>query len=154
MIRRRNQLQPFVLYIILLIALGFLVVILFIPAEARQVKIVVDEFYSLEQEARFSSSWDLFHTAMHSKFNRDRYISDRPHTFMNHFGVETFTFDLSKPKKINEWKMFEETEPIEAYEVIVTKTYRGTYGHFQFIQFVYVAKEEGHWRIMWDYKEK
>ncbi|MDV2684506.1 hypothetical protein RYX56_09000 [Alkalihalophilus lindianensis] len=154
MLRRRNPLQPFVLPAIVLIAVFFLIVFFFIPSEARTVKKVVNEFYSLEQDAKFSSSWDLFHSSMKAHFSRDRYISDRPHTFMNHFGVDTFDFHLNRPKKVKNWKMYDDTEIMEAYEVIVTKSYRGTYGHFEFIQYVYVAYEEGAWRILWDYKEE
>lgn len=154
MLRRRNPLQPLMLPTIVIIGLFFLVVFFVIPSEARQVKKVVDDFYSLEQEAKFSSSWELFHSSMQSHFSRDRYISDRPHTFMNHFGVDTFEFEMSRPKKLKNWKLNEDSEKMEAYEVVVTKTYRGTYGHFQFIQYVYVANEEGDWRLLWDYKEK
>lgn len=66
----------------------------------KQAKEVAEEFYSYEQEGEFSSSWELFHSSMKKKFTKGHYIQDRAHVFMNHFGVDTFTYTLSKPEKL------------------------------------------------------
>jgi hypothetical protein len=49
--------------------------------------------------------------------------------------------------------MTNEADPIEVYEVIVTKDYMGKYGHFSFNQYVYVSLNEDEPSILWDYKE-
>ncbi len=136
--------------IVVLILLGFLL----IRSDAKQAEKTVDLFYSLEQEAKFSSSWELLHSDMKQRFPVENYIQDRSHVFMNHFGVDTFTYSLSKPKKKESWQMTDDAEPVDVYQIIVTKNYEGKYGYFQFIQHTYVTKEDGEWRIMWDFKRE
>ncbi|MFC5711341.1 hypothetical protein ACFPU1_00955 [Thalassorhabdus alkalitolerans] len=140
------------------IAAGLVILVLLaaalLPSDARKAAKTVEEFYELEQEAKFASSWELFHSSMQEHFPRDSYISDRPHVFQNHFDVEDYEFTMSSPEKIKEWRMFADSEPLEeVYEIVVTKSYVGKYGHFDFVQFVYVTEEEREWRILWDYKE-
>lgn len=115
---------------------------------------VVDEFYQYEAKGDFSKSWALFHSSMKEKFSKGNYIQDRAHVFMNHFGVETFTYTLGKPEKLGKWKM-SKTGPdmLDVYKVPVTQTYKGKYGNFDLQQEVFVVKEKDEWRIIWDYNQ-
>ncbi|MBM7570339.1 hypothetical protein [Aquibacillus albus] len=120
----------------------------------HQAKETIDLFYSFEQEGRFNDSWELFHSQMKDRFGKGHYIQDRAHVFMNHFGVSTFTYELSGADKVNNWKMEEESKVMDtAYKVIVTQTFKGKYGNFSIVQDVYATKEDGDWKILWNYKK-
>ncbi|MDG5786710.1 hypothetical protein QA612_04340 [Evansella sp. AB-P1] len=152
MYRRSAPIAPFIIISGTVIISIFLVVFFMFLSPSQQAKNVVDAFYSYEQESRFSSSWDLFHPLMKEKFSRNNYMQDRNHVFMNHFGVDTFSYTLSRPKKKTNWRMSEDAEVIDTvYKVTVTKKYKGKYGNFQIIQDTYAAKEENDWKVMWNY---
>ncbi|MBT2700770.1 hypothetical protein J7E79_25905 [Bacillus sp. ISL-40] len=121
---------------------------------SNQAKEMVDEFYRYEVDGDFANSWNLFHSAMKEKFTKGNYIQDRAHVFMNHFGVESFTYTIGKPEEMKKWKM-SKTGPLlkNVYTVPVTQTYKGKYGNFDLKQEVFVVKEKGEWRIMWDYNQ-
>jgi hypothetical protein len=121
---------------------------------SNQAKEMVDEFYRYEADGDFANSWNLFHSAMKEKFTKGNYIQDRAHVFMNHFGVETFTYTIGKPEEVKKWKM-SKTGPLlkNVYKVPVTQTYKGKYGNFDLKQEVFVVKEKGEWRILWDYNQ-
>ena len=65
---------------------------------------------------------------MKQKFTKGHYIQDRAHVFMNHFGIDTFTYTLSKPKKLKSWKMSKEI--MDVYKFTVIQTFEGKYGNF------------------------
>jgi hypothetical protein len=115
---------------------------------------VVEEFYLYEQEGEFASSWELFHSTMKERFGKGHYIQDRAHVFMNHFGVETFDLAMSEPEKIDQWKM-SKTGPAmkNVYKILVTQTYKGTYGNFELAQEVFAVQEKDEWKIVWDYNQ-
>ena len=151
--QRRIQLPPQLLLIIPIAALAFFLILLW-PSQANQAQKVVNEFYKLEQQGRFSSSWELLHPEIQSRFPKPSYIQDRAHVFMSHFGADTFKYSLNSPSKKRNWKMTNDAEPLDTvYNITVTKSYHGKYGKFYFKQEVYVAREEREWRILWDYKD-
>ncbi|UCZ52839.1 hypothetical protein LGQ02_18975 [Bacillus shivajii] len=150
MYRRSSFKLLFVIGTAMVIAIIVMLVLFFSPS--HQAKNAVDKFYSLEQEWDFSSSWNMLHPQMKERFTRGHYIQDRSHVFMNHFGVDTFSYSLSRAKKINNWRKMEESEPLTVYKVTVTKKYKGKYGNFRMIQDVFAAKEDNKWKILWDYK--
>ena len=120
----------------------------------KQAKETAEGFYSYEQEGEFSSSWELFHSNMKKKFTKGHYIQDRAHVFMNHFGVDTFTYTLSKPEKLKSWRMSKEDTAIkDVYKLTVIQTFKGKYGNFDIEQDIYVGKEKDEWTIMWDYNK-
>jgi hypothetical protein len=115
---------------------------------------VVHDFYEYEAVGEFSSSWSLFHSKMKEKFPKGHYIQDRAHVFMNHFGVDTFSYHLGELEEVKDWKMSDDTSTFKlAYKITVTQTYKGKYGNFDLIQDVFVVEENGKWKIVWDYKQ-
>ncbi|WML58960.1 hypothetical protein [Neobacillus sp. PS2-9] len=115
---------------------------------------VVDEFYGYEQEGDFANSWGLFHSSMKKKFSKGNYIQDRAHVFMNHFGVETFSYTIGELEELKDWKMSKTGPSLKnVYKVPVTQTYKGKYGNFDLEQEVFVTEEKGKWRILWDYNQ-
>ncbi|MGD6831889.1 hypothetical protein ACQCT5_06985 [Sutcliffiella halmapala] len=153
--RRRRQRQQFIL---LLLGAGLLGIIIYlftsilISAEGKAER-VVEDFYSYEAEGDYGRSWELLHSYVQERFRRGAYIQDRAHVFNGHFGAETFKYEISDAKKVKEWKVEKGGKTFDtAYEFEVEQTYRGKYGHFLFVQYVYVVKEEKEWRIVWDYK--
>ncbi|MDQ0216289.1 hypothetical protein J2S13_002730 [Oikeobacillus pervagus] len=113
----------------------------------------MDKFYHYEQQGRFSESWELFHPFMKEKFPKGYYLQDRAHVFMNHFGVETFTYTLGKPKKLKKWRPTDEGRKLKnVYKVPVIQSYKGTYGNFSLHQEVFVVREKEKWFVLWDYQ--
>lgn len=142
-----------ILWIVCLIILFLLIKGAFF-SPGNQAVAVVEEFYQYEQAGEFSKSWSLFHSAMKVKFTKGNYIQDRAHVFMNHFGVETFTYKLEKPEELKKWKMSKTSPELKnIYKVLVTQTYKGKYGNFDLKQEVYVIQEKGKWKIAWDYNQ-
>ncbi|MDQ1144244.1 hypothetical protein QE429_001071 [Bacillus sp. SORGH_AS 510] len=115
---------------------------------------MVEEFYSYEQEGDFANSWALFHSSMKKKFSKGNYIQDRAHVFMNHFGVETFSYTMGELEELKDWKMSKTGPSLKnVYKVPITQTYKGKYGNFDLKQEVFVVEEKGKWTILWDYNQ-
>jgi hypothetical protein len=140
------------LFVFLLV--GFLFIKGSFFSESKQAEETVEKFYRYEQEGDFSSSWGLFHTAMKERFSKGNYIQDRAHVFMNHFGVETFTYTLGKHEEVDTWKMSKTGPALKnVYKFLVTQTYKGKYGNFDLKQEVFAIEEKGEWKIAWDYNQ-
>ncbi|MEH7438569.1 hypothetical protein V7182_13940 [Neobacillus drentensis] len=134
-------------------AIFFIIRTVFISSTS-EAKDVVDEFYEYEQDGDFANSWALFHSSMKKKFSKGNYIQDRAHVFMNHFGVETFSYTIGELEELKEWKMSKTGPSLKnVYKVPVTQTYKGKYGNFDLEQEVFVTEEKGKWRILWDYNQ-
>ncbi|MFC0559229.1 hypothetical protein [Halalkalibacter alkalisediminis] len=150
--RMRNQQQRFVQLIIIgsAIVLGIGLLIAIIPSHSGIN--VVKAFYKHEQKQEFWNAYELFHPYMKERFTRDRYIDQRSHIFVNHFGVESFDLEFGKSSKINNWKMSANHEPLDqVYKIPVTKTYKSAFGRFSIKQNVFTVKEDGDWYVLWDY---
>ena len=132
----------------------FLIIRTVFISSTSEAKDVVDEFYGYEQEGDFANSWGLFHSLMKKKFSKGNYIQDRAHVFMNHFGVETFSYMIGELEELKDWKMSKTGPSLKnVYKVPVTQTYKGKYGNFDLEQEVFVTEEKGKWRILWDYNQ-
>lgn len=120
----------------------------------RQAKEVVEQFYHYEQEGDFSKSWELFHPVMKEKFTKSNYLQVRAHVFMQDFGVDTFTYKVQKPEELKNWKM-SKTGPFMkiVYKVLITQNYKGKFGNFEVNQEVFVVKDKGEWKVVWDYNQ-
>ncbi|MDQ0975079.1 hypothetical protein QFZ31_004957 [Neobacillus niacini] len=156
MSRKSTSIKGFVMGMVLLVCIVTVFMLIrgawFSPVQ--EAAAVVEEFYLFEQEGEFSSSWELFHSTMKERFKKGHYIQDRAHVFMNHFGVETFDFVMSEPEKIDQWKLSETGPSMEnVYKILVTQTYKGTYGNFDLEQEVFAVQEKNEWKIVWNYNQ-
>jgi hypothetical protein len=39
------------------------------------------------------------------------------------------------------------------YKVLITQNYKGKFGNFEVIQEVFVVKDKGEWKVVWDYNQ-
>jgi hypothetical protein len=140
---------------VLLIGLGIALLFignLYLSSPKHQARKVASSFYTYEQRGDYASSWSLFHSSMKDKFQQGPYIQDRDHVFMEHFGVETFSFKLSKATKVENWKFTNGAPSLDlVYKMTVTQTFESKYGNFAIYQNVFAVQENGLWKIIWDY---
>ncbi len=91
---------------------------------------------------------------MKNRFDKSDYIQDRAHVFLNHFGVDTFDFTLSDPKKTENYQLntnLANTQTV--YQLTATYIYHSKYGYLEIDQPVILAEEDQEWRILWKYEE-
>jgi hypothetical protein len=113
---------------------------------------VVQQFYEYERIGDFGSSWELFHSVMKTRFNKQAYIQQRAKVLMQDFGVEKFDYSVGSPVTVRSLKPAPDAVPIDtAYRVPVVQTFKSIFGTFSLSQDVYVADENGKLRILWVY---
>lgn len=159
--RRGNQLSQFgwLSFAALLVAV---LITYFFPAsspttteEVDSPEAVVKQFYTYEQSGDFGSSWEMFHPLMKERFAKQTYIQQRAHIFMQHFGAETFEFELGDPALVSDWKMSPEAPLMpQAFKVPVTLSYQSAFGDFSIQQDVFVVQEEDKYLLMWPYSRQ
>lgn len=150
--RRSGGLSRIILagsFILLLIIAGYW----YIPTPSQwQAERVVSKFYHLEQQGDFGGSWDLFHSQMKQKFDKQSYIQKRAHVLMQDFGAQTFDYEIGHPRTEIVWKMSSDAKQIsDVYWFPVYMTFNSTFGRFTIVQNVYVTKEKDEWRILWPF---
>ncbi|WP_366247645.1 hypothetical protein [Terribacillus aidingensis] len=149
---KRKQLMAICLLSMLLLCLFALFLKNTSPNQAKK---AVEDFYTLEQKGEFSSSWGLLHKDLQTRFPLKDYVSDRSHVFMSHFGADTFSFEIEKGDKQKKWRAEPNGKTYrDVYSYTVQQNYQGKYGRFSFVQYVYVTKDKGEWRILWDYRNQ
>lgn len=110
------------------------------------------EFYKLEQEGDYGSSWELLHSTMKEHFPKDQYIQKRAHIFMQDFDSDTYLYEVGKSTSVSGFQLKEngkETELDHVYAVKVTQDFHTLYGPIQLVQMCYVAEENGEWSLLW-----
>lgn len=157
--RRSSSILPQLTFIAFLFLIIWLIGHNFIQwlssGEADEATAVVNQFYSLEQAGDFGSSWELFHSQMKARYEKENYIQQRAHIFMQHFGVESFEFELGTSERIYNWRMTADSEELpEVYQIMVTLFYKSQYGDFKLVQPCYAAKEDEEWKLLWIFSEE
>jgi hypothetical protein len=115
---------------------------------------LVEEFYEMEQEGDFGSSWELFHSQMKQRFTKEQYIQSRAHVFMQDMKVHSFSFEIGDSEKINNWQVENGAKELkDVYKVPVAQTFHSQFGTFMIEQDCYVVMEENEWKLLWDYNE-
>lgn len=151
--RRRvgTRKKPLVLMVIGIAVICIAVVGLMSTMKNKQEKLV-EQFFELEQEGDYGSSWELFHSQMKQQFNKDQYIQSRAHVFMQDMDANGFTFELGGTDELKEWKSSEGGSTLKnVHEVVVYQTFHTKFGKFTIEHPCYVAKEKGEWKLLWDY---
>lgn len=151
---RKRRKNPLVLIAIGIAILGIAIASL-VGAKKSDPENLVKEFYEFEQEGDFGSSWELFHSQMKKRFNKDQYIQSRAHVFMQDMKVKSFSYEIGKPEKLDEWKVAKGAAVLkEVYKISIYQTFHSQFGKFMIEQTCFVTKEKGEWRLLWDYNEK
>lgn len=146
-----NQVLIAVVTLFIFFSLVWVVSGLFISPSKQAVQ-AVKEFSNYEQKGNFSDSWELFHPIMKDRFGKEQYIQERSYILMNLLGVEAFSYKVEGVKKISGWRITEDVKPFnDVYKMKVTHTLKGKYGKIEMHQEVFAVKEEGEWKIIWDY---
>ncbi|WP_191560027.1 hypothetical protein [Metabacillus idriensis] len=123
---------------------------LFTPSSPKK---AVQSFYTSEQAGNFGGAWELFHPLMKERFEKNAYVTERSHIYMSHYGVTTFSFEILKEKKVRRWRMAKGAPVFnEARLIKVRQTFKSKFGNFEVMQDVYVVKEKGDWKIVWEYE--
>ncbi|MGJ7922703.1 hypothetical protein [Neobacillus sp. LXY-4] len=149
--RRKNPLIPIAIAIAVI---GIAVASLVGSVKSKPEKLV-EQFFELEQEGDFGSSWELFHSQMKERFNKDQYIQSRAHVFMQDMSAKTFTFELGGTEKLDKWKVADGAPSLKnVHEVTVFQTFHSRFGKFTIEHPCYVVQEKGEWRLLWDYKQE
>jgi hypothetical protein len=149
LIRLKNILM-IIIFISLILFLYLFIRSLFDPE--RKAEYALEQFYSYEQTGDFSNSWELFHSFMKEKFEKNSYIQERNEMLRENFGVLSFEYSYTKVDELSKWRMSEELpEIMKVYHYIVIQSFTSKYGTFEIQQPVYVTMEGEEWVILWDY---
>ncbi|WP_147534159.1 hypothetical protein [Bacillus marasmi] len=148
--RRKN---PLIIIAIAIAVIGIAVASLVASLKSKPEK-VVEQFYQLEQEGDFGSSWDLFHSQMKERFNKDQYIQSRAHVFMQDMNAHSFTFKLGDTEKHDEWRATQGGKALKnVHQVTVYQTFQSKFGKFTIEHPCFVVEEKGEWKLLWDYNQ-
>jgi len=152
-VRKRNSKIPFVL-VGIFILIGLIFTTLFLRGNAETPMMLVERFYSFEQQGDFGSSWDLFHEEMKGKFSKNAYVTERSHIYMSHFGVTTYSFEIVAEENVKEWSMSKGGPTFtDVTKVTVELLFHSKFGVFMITQDVFVVEEGGKLKLLWEFKE-
>jgi hypothetical protein len=154
--RRRRYAKQWLLLIGIIILCGWLTTkglqLLFTTGRAEEAEHVVDQFFKLEQEGDYGSSWELLHSSMKEHYPKDEYIQKRAHIFMQDFKSETYLYEIGRSKPVASLQLKEngkEAELDQVYAVKVIQDFETLYGPIQLVQTCYAAEENGEWSVLW-----
>lgn len=152
----RKKRPSFLLFIggVIVIAILVLFTFSFFGRQSATPKGLVDQFYQYEQKGDFGSAWDLFHAEMKERFSKNAYVTERSHIYMSHFGVTTFAYSIVGEEELAKWKMAE-AGPLftNVTKVTVELQFHSKFGVFTMIQDVFVVKEDGSLKLLWEFRK-
>lgn len=112
----------------------------------------VKGFYKYEQKGDYKSSWELFHSDMRNRFSDEQYSKMRSQLLTQDSFAKPYTFKISKLKAKKNWKSSGSNQVLpKVYVTTVTQTFNNDFGKYNIVQEVYIAKENGKYRILWGY---
>lgn len=150
---RRRRKSPFPILIIIGAALILGVFSVSTFGSSNNPEDLVLQFYKYEQDGDFGNAWELFHSEMKKRFDKSDYIQTKNHVFLGHMAVDTFDVEIGDSNEIGEWRLTKEGPAFQnVHQVEVTLTFESQFGLFNIQQNCYVVKEEGEWRVLWDYR--
>ncbi|MDP4552564.1 hypothetical protein Q9251_16930 [Alkalihalobacillus macyae] len=113
----------------------------------------VKEFYLYEQSGDFKKSWQLFHTEMKNRFSDEQYSQLRSQLITQDIGSTSFTYKVGKVKTKKNWRSGVNGVIMKkVYVMKVTQNFHNQFGNFSLVQEVFVAKEDGEYKVVWDYQ--
>ncbi|WP_377887604.1 hypothetical protein [Alkalihalobacillus sp. R86527] len=142
----------FLIILIIMVLLGGSVTVwIWQQPRARAVG-AVKEFYRYEQKGEYTQSWKLFHSEMRNRFSDEQYSKLRAQFLTQDTFAKAYTFKVSKIKTKKNWKTPGSGQILtKVYVTTVTQTFNNDFGKFNIVQEVIVAKEDGKYRILWNY---
>jgi len=112
----------------------------------------VKEFYDDEQGGDYGSAWTLLHPQIKKKFTQADYIEKRTTLFMDDYGVKGFSYKIDDVDHLKKWRVNADSPYLkDVYRVTVIQSFTGIFGKAQLYKDVYVAKDQGEWKILWEY---
>jgi hypothetical protein len=158
-IRRRKGRHRIPLIQLVILLMVILSILLFYynflwSSVGNQVNKSVKEFYEYEQKGNYGSAWELFHSSMKEKFNKEQYIQQRALIYMQHLGAATFQFKAGKAEKMGTWSMSANSPALhDVYRIPVTQSFLSIFGEISIYQEVFAVEENDSWKLVWSYNE-
>ncbi|WP_226655017.1 hypothetical protein [Pseudalkalibacillus hwajinpoensis] len=144
--------KAFLIILVLLLLSGSIAFWIWQQPKARAAA-TVKEFYLYEQSGDFKKSWALFHSEIQNRFSDEQYSQLRSELITQDIGATSFTFDIGKVKTKKNWRSGVNSVIMKkVYVIKVTQHFQNQFGNFDLVQEVFVVKEEGEFRVLWDYK--
>ena len=151
--RKRGGSGKVIFSLIVLLLLGGSIAIWIWQQPKSQAVATVKEFYLYEQSGDFKKSWALFHSEIKNRFSDEQYSQLRSQLITQDIGATSFTFDVGKVKTKKNWRSGVNSVIMKkVYAIKVTQHFQNQFGNFDLVQEVFVVKEEGEFRVLWDYK--
>ena len=144
--------KAFLIILVLLLLSGSIAFWIWQQPKSRAAA-TVKEFYLYEQSGDFKKSWALFHSEIQNRFSDEQYSQLRSELITQDIGATSFTFDIGKVKTKKNWRSGVNSVIMKkVYVIKVTQHFQNQFGNFDLVQEVFVVKEEGEFRVLWDYK--
>ncbi|MGG1685703.1 hypothetical protein [Pseudalkalibacillus sp. NRS-1564] len=151
--RKRGGSGKVIFSLIVLLLLGGSIAIWIWQQPKSQAVATVKEFYLYEQSGDFKKAWNLFHPEMQNRFSDEQYSQLRSQLITQDIGATSFTFDIGKVKIKKNWRSGVNGVIMKkVYTMKVTLQFHDQFGNFDLVQEVFVIKEEGEYKVLWDYK--
>ncbi|WP_270180212.1 hypothetical protein [Alkalihalobacillus sp. CinArs1] len=142
----------FLIIVIIILLLGGSVTIWILQQPRARAADAVREFYKYEQQGNYTQSWNLFHSEMKNRFSDEQYSKLRAQFLTQDTFSKSFTFKVSKMKAKKNWKTPGSGLVLKkVYVTTVTQTFNNDFGKFNIVQEVIIVKEDGKYRILWNY---
>lgn len=150
--RRRNPTLKIIVFSLIFILVCLLLYVVFAQSAKNRATSLVDDFYQYEKSGNFGGSWTLFHPLMKKRFSQEDYIQKRAQTFLQDFGVKTFSYTVGKAHHLKSWTFSKKAPKFkDTYKVPITQTFKSEFGIFTIHQDVYVVEDKDKRYILWSY---
>ncbi|MGE6203931.1 hypothetical protein [Guptibacillus hwajinpoensis] len=151
--RKREGGKKFILILCVVLLLGGGITFWIWQQPKSKALATVKEFYLYEQSGDFKKSWNLFHPEMQNRFSDEQYSQLRSQLITQDIGATSFTFDIGKVKTKKNWRSGVNGVIMKkVYTMKVTLQFHDQFGNFDLVQEVFVIKEDGEYKVLWDYK--
>ncbi len=151
--RKREGGGKIILILFVMLLLGGAITFWVLQQPKSRAAATVKEFYLFEQSGDFKKSWALFHSEMKNRFSDEQYSQLRSQLITQDIGATSFTYKIGKVKTKKNWRSGVSGVIMKkVYMVKVTQKFHNQFGNFDLVQEVFVVKESGEYRVLWDYK--
>jgi len=149
----------------------------FHSADHRRVRETVETFYAREAEGDYGGAWELLHSDMRGRFEREAYVRARGAMYaalagsaggLTAFSGDPelmrrlpsaapqagFAFSLGKPERLSDWSAPGFPFPLaDVYRMKVQQRFMSVFGALTVEQDIIAVRENGEWRLMFSYRQ-